>query len=142
MLLVAACKGARCLGEPVKIIIAVAVLRNYLDRNFSATRLAEKWVSDLTYIRTQEGWPQLTAVLDLADSKVVGRALRETMEVEVTSVAAWRMAVRNRPITKSLLFHSDRGVQYACREFRNQLKDMPVLQRKSRKGNCSRQCRS
>jgi putative transposase len=113
-----------------------ALAENYLDRNFSATRLAEKWVSDLTYIKTQEGWLYLTAVLDLADRKVVGWSLSETMEAEVTSVAAWRMAVRNRPITKSLLFHSDRGVQYACQQFRNQLKGKPVLQSMSRKGNC------
>ncbi len=113
-----------------------ALAENYLDRNFSATRLAEKWVSDLTYIKTQEGWLYLTAVLDLADRKVVGWALSETMEAEVTSVAVWRMAVRNRPITQSLLFHSDRGVQYACQQFRNQLKGKPVLQSMSRKGNC------
>jgi transposase InsO family protein len=51
-----------------------AIAENYLNRNFSATRLAEKWVSDLTYIKTQEGWLYLTAVLDLADRKVVGWA--------------------------------------------------------------------
>ena len=51
-----------------------AIAENYLNRNFSANRLAEKWVSDLTYIRTQEGWLYLTAVLDLADRKVVGWA--------------------------------------------------------------------
>ncbi len=49
-----------------------AIAENYLNRNFAATRLAEKWVSDLTYIKTQEGWLFLTAVLDLADRKVVG----------------------------------------------------------------------
>jgi transposase InsO family protein len=113
-----------------------AIAENYLNRDFSATRLAEKWVSDLTYIRTQQGWLYLTAVLDLADRKVVGWALSETMEAEVTSVAAWRMAVKNRPLTKSLLFHSDRGVQYACQQFRSQLKGKPVLQSMSRKGNC------
>jgi putative transposase len=113
-----------------------AIAENYLNRNFSATRLAEKWVSDLTYIKTQEGWLYLTAVLDLADRKVVGWALSETMEAEVTSVAAWRMAVRNRPVTQSLLFHSDRGVQYACQQFRRQLKGKPVMQSRSRKGNC------
>ncbi|WP_394336213.1 IS3 family transposase [Adhaeribacter arboris] len=113
-----------------------ALAENYLNRNFYATRLAEKWVSDLTYIKTQEGWLYLTAVLDLADRKVVGWALSETMEAEVTSVAAWRMAVRNRPITQSLLFHSDQGVQDACQPFPNQLKGMPVLQSMSRKGNC------
>ena len=113
-----------------------AIAENYLDRNFSATRLAEKWVSDLTYIKTQEGWLYLTAVLDLADRKVIGWALSETMAAKVTSVAAWQMAVRNRPITQSLLFHSDRGVQYACEEFRNHLQGKPVRQSMSRKGNC------
>jgi putative transposase len=98
--------------------------------------MAEKWVSDLTYIKTQEGWLYLTAVLDLADRKVVGWAMSQTMEAEVTTVAAWQMAVRNRPITKSLLFHSDRGIQYACKEFRKQLSGKPVLQSMSRKGNC------
>ncbi len=113
-----------------------ALAENYLGRNFSATRLAEKWVSELTYIKTQEGWLYLTAVLDLADRKVVGWALSETMEAEVTSVAAWQMAVKNRPITQSLLFHSDRGVQYACQQFRKQLTGKPVRQSMSRKGNC------
>ena len=112
------------------------IAENHLERNFSATRLAEKWVSDLTYIKTQEGWLYLTAVLDLADRKVVGWALSETMEAEVTSVAAWRMAVRNRPITQALVFHSDQGVQYACEQFRKQLKGIPVRQSMSRPGNC------
>jgi putative transposase len=114
-----------------------AIAENYLNRDFAATRLGEKWVSDLTYIKTQEGWLYLTAVLDLADRKVVGWALSETMEAEVTSVAAWQMAVRNRPITQPLLFHSDRGVQYACQQFRKQLKGKPVRQSMSRRGNCS-----
>jgi putative transposase len=58
------------------------------------------------------------------------------MEAEVTSVAAWRMAVKNRPVTQSLLFHSDRGTQYACQQFREQWKGIPVRQAMSRKGNC------
>jgi len=115
-----------------------AVAENYLSRDFAANRPAEKWVSDLTYIRTQEGWVSLTVVLDLADRKVVGWALSETMEAEATSVAASQMAIRNRPLFHSLLFHSDRGVQYACREFKEQLEGMPVVQSMSRKGNCSR----
>ena len=113
-----------------------AIAENYLNRDFTATRLAEKWVSDLTYIKTQEGWLYLTAVLDLADRKVVGWAMSQTMVAEMSTVAAWQMAVINRPITKSLLFHSDRGVQYACKEFRKQLSGKPVLQSMSRKGNC------
>lgn len=112
------------------------VVENLLNRDFLATRPAQKWVSDLTYIKTGEGWLYLTAVLDLADRKVVGWALSETMEAEATTVAAWQMAVRNRPVNDSLLFHSDRGVQYACSAFREQLKGVPVVQSMSRKGNC------
>ncbi|WP_299759490.1 DDE-type integrase/transposase/recombinase [uncultured Pontibacter sp.] len=93
-------------------------------------------MSDLTYIKTGEGWLYLTAVLDLADRKVMGWALSETMEAESTTVAAFQMAKRNRPVTASLLFHSDRGVQYACSAFRRQLQDLPVVQSMSRKGNC------
>ncbi|MFD2515935.1 IS3 family transposase [Pontibacter locisalis] len=94
------------------------VAENHLNRDFAAERLGEKWVSDLTYINTGEGWLYLTAILDPADRKVVGWALSETMEAESTTVAAFRMVVRNRPVTQNLLFHSDRGLQYACSVFR------------------------
>jgi putative transposase len=64
------------------------VAENHLNRDFSTARLAQKWVSDRTYIKTGEGWLYRTAILDLADRKVIGWALSETMEAEVTSVAA------------------------------------------------------
>ncbi|RDV10729.1 hypothetical protein DXT99_26040 [Pontibacter diazotrophicus] len=60
----------------------------------------------------------LTAILDLANRKVVGWALSEIMEAEATTVAVWQMAVRNRLLLHYLLFHSDRSVQYACSAFR------------------------
>ncbi|MFD2934359.1 transposase [Spirosoma flavum] len=88
------------------------------------------------YIRTGEGWLYLTAILDLADRKVVGWALSDTLKAVDTSIAAWQMALKNRPLDGELLFHSDRGVQYACIEFRDQFNDLPVLQSMSRKGNC------
>lgn len=109
---------------------------NLLNRDFSADRLGQKWVSDLTYIRTGQGWLYLTTVLDLADRKIIGWALSDTMEASQTSVPAWKMAVKNRPITSQLIFHSDRGIQYACSEFRSQFTGMPILQSMSRKGNC------
>src|SRR5690606_2282333 len=112
------------------------VSKNHLNRDFSAERIAQKWVSDLTYIKTGEGWVYLTVILDLADRKVVGWALSETMHAEVTSVAAWKMAVKCRPIKTELLFHSDRGVQYACNEFRKQFGGLPVIQSMSGKGDC------
>ncbi len=78
----------------------------------------------------------MTAILDLADRKVVGWALSEKMKASDTTIAAWRMALKNRPVKQDLLFHSDRGVQYACTDFREQLKGLPVLQSMSRRGNC------
>jgi transposase InsO family protein len=114
-----------------------AIAENHLNRDFSAQVTGQKWVSDLTYIRTQEGWLYLTAILDLADRKVIGWALSETMKASDSTIAAWKMAVKNRPFKQQLLFHSDRGVQYACTDFREQLKGFPVLQSMSRKGNGS-----
>jgi len=114
-----------------------AVVENRLERDFTAERLAQKWVSDLTYIKTGEGWLYLTTVLDLADRKVIGWALSETMKAGETTVAAFKMAVNNRPVLQPLLFHSDRGVQYACSDFTELLKRYPEVQQSmSRKGNC------
>ena len=65
------------------------------------------------------------------------RSMSETMKASDTTIAAWKMAINNRPVKQDLLFHSDRGVQYACTEFKDQLKGLPVLQSMSRKGNGS-----
>ncbi|RYE25704.1 MAG: IS3 family transposase [Sphingobacteriaceae bacterium] len=112
------------------------VSENFLQQNFTAERLAQKWVSDLTYIKTGEGWLYLTTIMDLADRKVIGWALSETMKAGDTTIAAFKMAAGNRTILQPLLFHSDRGVQYACGEFRLELKKWPIQQSMSRKGNC------
>lgn len=112
------------------------VSENYLGQDFTASRLAQKWVSDLTYIKTGEAWLYLTTIIDLADRKVIGWALSETMRAGDTALAAFRMAINNRPIVQPLLFHSDRGVQYACNEFRALLKKPLIQQSMSRKGNC------
>jgi transposase InsO family protein len=87
------------------------IAENHLKRDFSAQSTGQKWVSDLTYSRTGQGWLYLTAILDLADRKVVGWAISETMKAADTTMAAWKMALKNRPIKQDLLFHSDRGVQ-------------------------------
>jgi putative transposase len=116
---------------------AFTVSENLLNRDFTATWLGEKWVSDITYIPTREGWLYLTMILDLADRKVIGWAMSETMKTSDTTLPAMRMALRNRPLSDHpLLFHSDRGVQYACHEFRKLLKNTSIRQSMSRKGNC------
>ena len=89
------------------------------------------------YIKTRQGWLYLTTVLDLGYRKVIGWALTQTMKAIETVIPAFKMAQRNRPITTELLFHSDRGVQYACNEFRDLLNKNSLITRSmSRKGNC------
>lgn len=110
---------------------------NILNRIFKVTRPGEVWVSDITYVRTKNGWLYLTVIIDLFDRKVIGWAMSEGLSASETSIPAWRMAVKNRPITDKLIFHSDRGVQYACEAFTNILNANPlVIRSMSRKGNC------
>jgi len=114
-----------------------AVPENKLDREFKPGTLGATWVSDITYIKTKQGWLYLTTVIDLGDRKVIGWALSATMKAIDTVIPAFNMAKKNRPITQDLIFHSDQGIQYACHEFRNLLEKNPLITRSmSRKGNC------
>jgi transposase InsO family protein len=115
------------------------VVENKLNQQFDVKKENEVWVSDLTYVATKEGWVYLTTVIDLWDRKVIGWALSHTMTAKDTSVAALRMALQNRPLkeNENLLFHSDRGIQYACEEFTNEVNQRKNIERSmSRKGNC------
>jgi transposase InsO family protein len=111
---------------------------NILNREFHAEKGGQKWVSDITYLRTGNGWIYLTMVLDLYDRTVLGWAMSAGLEASETTVAALEMAVKNRKPLNGLIFHSDRGVQYCARSFREILsKQCPgVRQSMSRKGNC------
>ena len=113
------------------------VAPNLLNQEFEVTAPARVWVSDITYIRTSKGWLYLTVIIDLFDRKVIGWAMSKGLSAEETSIPAWRMAVKNRPVTGELIFHSDRGVQYACHAFTNLLRREKLVTRSmSRKGNC------
>lgn len=113
------------------------VVENKLNRDFSVKETGRVWVSDITYVRTRQGWLYLTVILDLADRKVVGWAMSSSLKAYDTSIAAWKMAVKRRPVTQELIFHSDRGIQYACTEFRELLEKHPLVSRSmSRKGDC------
>lgn len=112
------------------------VADNLLDRNFEPGGSQQVWISDLTYIQTAEGWLFLTVILDLACRKVIGWALSQSLEAEQTSVAAWKMAVKQQQPRPGLIFHSDRGVQYACSEFRGLLSSHQAIQSMSRRANC------
>lgn len=112
------------------------ISRNILDRNFTPEGPSKAWVSDITYIRTGEGWLYLTVVMDLYDRKIIGWSMASSMHASETVIPAWRMAQINRPFFKGLIFHSDRGVQYACSEFRTELDPEKVTQSMGRKANC------
>ena len=115
----------------------LAISANHLNRNFIPTALNKAWVSDITYIRTNQGWLYLTTVIDLFDRQIIGWSLSETLLTKETILPAWKMAVGKRNIDDQLIFHSDRGVQYASKEFRRCLKNNPLItQSMSRKGNC------
>lgn len=109
---------------------------NLLNRNFTVDKPSKAWVSDITYIPTQEGWLYLTVIMDLFDRKVIGWSLSENMSARDTVLRAFQMALKNRFVTASMIFHSDRGVQYACKAFTNYLKARKIRQSMSRKGDC------
>lgn len=110
---------------------------NLLERDFQPGKPGKAWVSDITYIPTGQGWLYLTAIIDLGDRTVVGWALSSSLHAKVTVMAAWSMAMINRGTAEGMIFHSDRGVQYACKEFRELLNaGGGVLQSMSRKGDC------
>jgi len=113
------------------------VAENILNREFRATASGMKWVSDITYLHTTQGWLYLCVILDLWDRKVIGWSLATDMGA-VHVVRALTMAHQNRQPAPDLIFHSDRGVQYCSIEFRQALlKACPtVRQSMSRKGNC------
>lgn len=111
---------------------------NLLDRQFGVEQINQVWVSDITYIATDQGWRYLTIILDLGDRSVVSWALSTTLHAQPSVIKAFKEAVEKRNISKNsgLMFHSDRGVQYACEDFRSLLNQYKVTQSMSRKGNC------
>lgn len=116
-----------------------SVAQNWLMQKFEVTRPNEVWVSDITYIKiAYQEWLYLTIIIDLFDRKVIGWTPSKTMKAKETTVEAFRLALLNRPLqmADSLIFHSDRGIQYACKEFTSEIaKHKTVLQSMSAKGN-------
>lgn len=93
------------------------------------------WMTDITYVQTAEGWLYLAAILDAWSRRVVGWACSTTLHVSLV-LAALARATRNRPPPPGLVHHSDRGVQYACGEYRAALTSARVVCSMSRKANC------
>jgi putative transposase len=112
-----------------------AVAPNTLARDFTATRPNQRWVTDITYVWTDEGWSYCAAILDLFSRSVVGWAVSASLSTALP-LAALDMAVRRRRPSKGLVHHSDRGCQYTSGDYREQLSALGVTVSMSRKGNC------
>lgn len=106
-----------------------------LGQDFTAERPNQKWVGDITYIATAEGWLYLATVIDLYSRRVVGWATSDSLATELP-LEALRMAIRQRQPDGGLIFHSDRGCQYASRKFRAALDLHDIQPSMSRKGCC------
>ena len=111
------------------------VAKNLLKRDFTTDGPDKAWVSDITYIATARGWLYLTVFIDLFSRMVVGWALSSSLSTEMV-LTALKRGLRNRRPGAGLLIHSDRGVQYASRDFRKVLKKHHFVQSMSRKGDC------
>jgi transposase InsO family protein len=111
------------------------VAPNLLNRDFYASNPDEKYVGDITYIPTNEGWLYLATVIDLYSRKVVGWSMDDTMKVSLVNNAL-KMALLSRKPPKGLIWHTDRGSQYASYSHRDLLQQNGIIQSMSRKGNC------
>ena len=111
------------------------VYENVLNREFEVNKPNEAYVSDITYVWTQEGWLYLAIVIDLFSRKVVGWSMSSRMKAQLVCDAL-TMAMWQRRPDSGLIVHSDRGSQYASKQYRNLLKSNEFVGSMSRKGNC------
>jgi len=111
------------------------VAENIVDRNFTPSAKNQTWTSDITYIRTDEGWLYLAAVEDLFSRKIVGWSMSDRIDSRLV-VDALEMAIQRELPGQGLVAHSDRGVQYASEHYQTLLRKHAVTCSMSRKGNC------
>lgn len=108
---------------------------NVVARKFEATAPNQVWVSDLTYLRTKAGFVYMAVVLDLFARRVVGWAVSPNLDSAI-AVEALRRALALRPAPAGMVHHSDRGIHYACADYRALLKRYAITPSMSRKGDC------
>lgn len=114
---------------------AAVVAENRLEQNFTAQKPDQIWVTDITYIRTHEGWLYLAIVIDLYSRRVVGWSMQPRMQTDIV-LQALLMAVWQRKPKTRVTIHSDQGSQYTGHEWQSFLKDHNLQASMSRKGNC------
>ena len=108
---------------------------NLLEQQFTATRPNERWVSDITFIPTREGWLYLAVIVDLYSRAVIGWAMDKRMKTDLV-IGAVKMALMCRKVRSPLLLHSDQGSQYAAADYRAILAENGIECSMSRKGCC------
>jgi len=111
------------------------VAENIVNRDFQAEGPRQKWLADITYVPTREGWLYLAVVEDLYSRKIVGWSMSERIDSRLV-VNALQMAIEREGPAAELIVHSDRGVQYACDHYQRLLRHHGVTCSMSRKGNC------
>jgi putative transposase len=111
------------------------IARNVVAREFEVSAPNQVWVSDLTYLRTQTGFVYLAVILDLFARRVVGWAVSRSLDAGF-AVEALRRALAVRPAPAGMVHHSDRGVHYACTQYRELLASHGITPSMSRKGDC------
>jgi putative transposase len=110
------------------------VAPNLLSQDFTASTLDEKWVADITYIWTRQGWLYLAAIEDLFSRFIVGWAMERSLS-DLLTRKALKMALGRRQPSGGLIHHSDRGGQYASKDYRELLRKAGIEQSMSRRGN-------
>ena len=111
------------------------VAPNVLEQNFETTKPNEKWVGDITYLMTSEGWLYLAVIIDLYSRQVVGWSMSERMTADLVCDAL-SMALFRRGFPEGVVVHSDRGSQYCSHDYRSLIERNKLQQSMSRKGNC------
>ncbi len=110
---------------------------NLLKTALKANGINEQWVSDITYISTDEGWLYLSTIMDLYSRKIISWITSKSLSKEIVTKALWNaLKTRKKNNDKAIIFHSDRGVQYASNSTRNILKQNGITQSMSGKGSC------
>jgi len=129
------CKQKRQFRVTTNSAHHLPVAPNLLEQRFEVERPNQVWVSDLTYIPTEEGWLYLAGVKDLFTREIVGYALGERMTQELVSQALSRAVQAKRPLP-GLILHSDRGSQYCAHDYRHLLERCGLRASMSGRGNC------
>jgi len=111
------------------------IYTNVLNRNFNATAVNQKWCSDISYVRTDEGWLYLAVVIDLYSRAIVGWSMAKIMNKDLVCNAL-SMALFRRKFPTGVIVHSDRGSQYCSNKYRLLLSNNGLIGSMSRRGNC------